>query len=36
MNEITKGIKKEDQKVFINNLIENFDNDYLDTIKKVY
>ena len=36
MNEITKGIKKEEQKAFINNLVENFDDDYLDTIKKIY
>ena len=36
MNEITKGIKKEEQKEFVDNLIENFDDDYLDTIKKIY
>jgi len=36
MNEVSKGIKKEEQKEFIDNLIEDFDDDYLDMIKKVY
>jgi len=36
MNELTKGIKKEEQKGFIDDLIQDFDDDYLDIIKKVY
>ena len=36
MNELTVDIKKEEQKGFINDLVQNFDDDYLDIIKKVY